>query len=94
MKIFGFEIKREEEQLDIPSFAPRESDDGALVVSAGGTFGTYLDLEGSAKTEAEIVAKYREMAIQPEVDLAISDIISEAIVKESKEKIVEIDLDD
>ena len=94
MKIFGFEIKREEERLDIPSFTPRESDDGALVVSAGGTFGTYLDLEGSARTEAEIVAKYREMAIQPEIDIAISDIISEAIVKESKEKIVEIDLDD
>jgi hypothetical protein len=51
MKLFGFEIRKEtEEDLSIPSFAPRETDDGALVVSAGGTFGTYLDLEGSAKT--------------------------------------------
>jgi hypothetical protein len=95
MKLFGFEINREsEKQLDIPSFAPRETDDGALVVSAGGTYGTYLDLEGSARTEAEIVAKYREMSIQPEVELAVNDIIGEAIVKEGKEKIVEIDLDD
>ena len=46
VKLFGWEFKREEEQLDIPSFAPRETDDGALVVSAGGTYGTYLDLEG------------------------------------------------
>jgi hypothetical protein len=54
MKLFGFEINREsEKQLDIPSFAPRETDDGALIVSAGGTYGTYLDLEGSARTEAE-----------------------------------------
>jgi hypothetical protein len=94
MKLFGFEIKREEEQLDIPSFTPRETDDGALVVSAGGTYGTYLDLEGSARTEAEIVAKYREMSIQPEVELAINDIVGEAIVKEGKKKVVEIDLDD
>lgn len=95
MKLFGFEIRKEtEEDLSIPSFAPRETDDGALVVSAGGTFGTYLDLEGSAKTEAEIVAKYREMSIQPECDAAISDIVDEAICKEGKEKIVEIDLDD
>jgi len=94
MKLFGFDIRREEEELDIPSFTPRETDDGALVVSAGGTYGTYLDLEGSAKTEAEIVAKYREMSIQPEVELAINDIISEAVVKEGREKIVEIDLDD
>jgi len=94
VKLFGFEIRREAEQLDIPSFTPRETDDGALVVSAGGTYGTYLDLEGSARTEAEIVAKYREMAIQPEVELAVNDIVSEAIVKEDKKKIVEIDLDD
>jgi len=94
VKLFGWEFKREEEQLDIPSFAPRETDDGALVVSAGGTYGTYLDLEGSARTEAEIVAKYREMSIQPEVELAVNDIVSEAIVKEDNKKIVEINLDD
>ena len=95
MKLFGFEIRKsEDDQLEIPSFAPRETDDGALVVSAGGTYGTYLDLEGSARTEAEIVAKYREMAIQPEIELAVSDIVSEAIVKEGNDNIVEIDLDD
>ena len=96
MKLFGFEIRRnqEDEVQSIPSFAPRETDDGALVVSAGGTFGTYLDLEGSAKTEAELVAKYRELAIQPECEIAINDIVDEAIVKEGKQHVVDIDLDD
>jgi hypothetical protein len=96
MKLFGFEIRKnqDEDEQSIPSFAPRETDDGALVVSAGGTYGTYLDLEGSAKTEAEIVAKYREMSIQPECESAINDIVDDAIVKEGKEKIVEIDLED
>ena len=96
-RLFGFEIKRtsaeEEQSNDIPSFAPRETDDGALVVNAGGTFGTYLDLEGSAKTEAEIVAKYREMAIQPECDAAIANIVDEAICKTDNENIVSLDLE-
>jgi hypothetical protein len=96
MKLFGFEIRRNEndEQQSIPSFSPRETDDGALVVSAGGTYGTYLDLEGSARTEAEIVAKYREMSIQPECERAIDDIVDDAIVKEGKDVIVDIDLED
>ena len=96
MKLFGFEISRNEknEREDIPSFAPRQTDDGALVVSAGGSYGTYLDLEGSARTEAEIVAKYREMSIQPECEQAINDIVDDAIVKEGKESIVDIDLED
>ena len=96
MRLFGYEITKsqEEQQVAIPSFAPRESDDGALVVSAGGTYGTFLDLEGSAKSEAEIVAKYREMSIQPECEKAINDICEEAIVKEGRENVVEIDLDD
>ena len=94
-QLFGFEIKRAvEDTSSIQSFVSKETDDGALVVSAGGTFGTYLDLEGSAKTEAEIVAKYREMSIQPECELAIDDIVNEAIVKEDNDKIVELNLDD
>lgn len=93
MKIFGFEIKKDGPVENIPSFTARESDDGALIVSAGSGYGTYLDLDGSAKTEAEIVAKYREMSIQPEIDIAISDIMNEAIVKENNDDIVDISLD-
>ena len=94
-QLFGFEIKRTQENTsDIQSFVPKEVDDGALVVSAGGSFGTYLDLEGSAKTEAELVAKYREMSIQPECELAIDDIVNECIVKEDNDKVVELNLDD
>lgn len=95
-RLFGFQFasgEKSEENKNV-SFAPRETDDGALVVSAGANYGTYLDLEGSAKTEAELVAKYREMSLQPECEMAVEDIMSEAIVKEDKEKIVDLDLDD
>ena len=96
-QLFGFEIKRkspdEIEMSTTPSFAPVESDDGALVVSAGGSYGTYLDLEGSAKTEADLVSKYREMSIQPECESAINEIVDEVIVKDENKEIVDINLD-
>ena len=93
-ELYGFELRRKRPQPDYPSFAPsKDSDDGAVVVSAGGAYGTYLDLEGSAKSEAEIVAKYREMSIQPEVEQAIDDIVNEAIVKDGNENVVDINLD-
>ena len=94
MEIFGFEISKKKDQLDLVSFAPKETDDGAMVVTAGGTYGTYLDMEGSAKTEAELVVKYREMALQPELEKALDEVTNEAIVKEGTEQIVTINLDD
>ena len=94
MEIFGFEIARKKDQLDLVSFAPKETDDGAMVVTAGGTYGTYLDMEGSAKTEAELVVKYREMALQPELEKALDEVTNEAIVKEGTEQIVTLNLDD
>ena len=95
LELFGFEIKKKAtDVVEIPSFSPIESDDGALTVSAGGAYGTYLDLEGSAKNEAEIVAKYREMSLQPECEQAIDEIVNEAIVKDGNKAIVDINLDD
>lgn len=94
MELFGFNISRTKQEQNLVSFAPVETDDGALVVTAGGTFGTYLDMEGAAKTEAELVVKYREMSLQPECEKAIDEVTNEAIVKEGSEQIVTINLDD
>lgn len=93
--IFGFEFKRKksEDKNQNESFTAIDSDDGALVVAAGGTYGTYVDLEGTAKTEAELVTKYREMSLQPELDSAIDDIINEAIISDSDNDIISINLD-
>ena len=92
--LFGFEIKRKKEDENLPSFTPEIKDDGAVVVAAGGQYGTYVDLDGTVRTEAELVSKYREMAQQPEIDSAVDDIVNDAIVSENNEKIVEIVLDD
>ena len=94
-RLFGFEIKRaQDEANNTPSsFAPPANDDGATVVAEGGVFGTYVDLEGTARTEAELVNKYREIALQPEVEAAVEDIVNESIVTDEDE-IVTLILDD
>ena len=97
MRLFGFEIKRQEETREVPvSFAEPINDDGALNVGAalGGAYGLLLDIEGSAKTEAELVTRYRSMSLTPEVQQAVDEVVNEAISISSTEKSVEIVLDD
>ena len=92
-ELFGFEFKRkDQQQQQLPSFAPKETDDGAVVVAAGGSFGTYVDLDGAVRTEAELVTKYREMALQPECDAAVDEIVNESMSIDEK-RIVTINLD-
>jgi hypothetical protein len=92
MELFGFEIKRP--RPDPVSFAPKQTDDGAAIVAEGGAYGTYVDLDGSIRTEAELVNKYREMGLYPEVDQAIDDIVNEVITQEPEQEVVELILDD
>lgn len=91
MQFFGFEIRRkgDEQKKNLDAITPEVQDDGALVVAAGGSYGMYVDIEGSAKTESELVVRYRDMAGHPEVDAAVSDIVNESIFTEV-EKIVRI----
>lgn len=92
MELFGFEIKRKNDEL--PSFVEKTEDDGAVNVSvSGGAYGTYVDLEGTAKTEAELVTKYRSMEQHHEVQKAIEDIVNEAIVVSDDNNVVELNLD-
>lgn len=94
--LFGFEIKRKQEDKnqDLPAFSAPVEDDGAVVVAAGGVYGTYVDLDGSVRSEAELVTKYREMSLTPEVDAAVDEITNEAIVDNGRDPPVEIDLSD
>ena len=92
MRLFGFEFKRKVDLDVAPSFAPKEQEDGAVVIAAGGSFGTYVDLDGTVRTEAELVTKYREMALQPEIDAAADEIVNEMVSLDEKD-LVEIQLE-
>jgi hypothetical protein len=96
MELFGFSITKktaEEEEKNVKSVIPQNFEDGAMEVAPGGSYGTYVDLEGNVKSEDDLVTKYREMALQPECDIAIEDIVNEAIVIDDKSA-VELILDD
>ena len=93
-ELFGFEFKRKLPEKQLQSFAPpRDADDGAAIISAGGAYGTYVDLDGTIRSEAELVTRYREMALQPECDAAIDEIVTESIAIDEHD-IIEINLDD
>lgn len=96
-ELFGFEIRRRQQgqaKPDPVSFTAPEHDDGAIAITAtGGSYGQYVDLEGTAKNEAELVTRYRKMAGQPECEVAIDDIVNEAIVNDPMELVVDINLD-
>ena len=95
INLFGFEILRKKPEavsIQAPIAAP-VLDDGAINVS-GGFFGTYLDLEASVKNENDLITRYREMAMQPELEAAVDDIVNESIVHDNAGRSVTILLDD
>lgn len=100
MELFGFTIKRKEEELPQvvavtqPSFVPPVNDDGAVIVSGGGVVGTYVDLEGTARTEAELITRYRQLSLQAEIETAVEEIVGEMISYDSNQEQVNINLDD
>jgi hypothetical protein len=95
INLFGFEITRKSPEVQLqPQITSPASDDGAITVTAGGYFGTYLDLEASFKNENDLISRYREMAMQPELETAIEDIVNESVIHDVSGKSVSIILDD
>jgi hypothetical protein len=92
--LFGFSITRKKKDQDPKqNFSIPVADDGATTVSAvGGYSGQFLDLEGTAKNEADLVRRYREVSLHPECDTAVDDIVNEAIVSNENKDAVKPDL--
>lgn len=94
MNIFGFEIKKKPTASDtIPSFTEVEKNDGAVIIAAGGTQSTFVDIDGIVKTESDLVTKYRQAACHPEIDTAVDEVTNELIDIEADEPLT-IDFDD
>ena len=93
-KLFGFSIEDTEPvSPSVVSPIPPSSDDGNDHYLSSGFFGSYVDIEGVYRTEFDLIKRYREMALHPECDSAIEDIVNEAIVADSNDSPVKIDLD-
>jgi len=94
--LFGFNFSRKqdgEEDNSQQSFSPPSNDDGALTITSAAYYGTYVDMDGTAKNEVELISRYREMAMQPEIESALDDIVNEAISQDDDGRITEIVLD-
>jgi hypothetical protein len=99
IKLFGFTFgDKEVVQVQNPneaSFAlPTNAiDDGAVTITGNAHYGTYVDLEGSIRNELELITRYREMSNHPELEMAIDEIVNEAITRSEEGKIIDINMD-
>ncbi len=92
-RLFGFSIEDTEKiPPGVVSPVPENNADGSDHYLTSGFFGSYVDIEGIYRTEFDLIKRYREMALHPECDSAIEDIIQEAIVSDTNDSPVEIEL--
>ena len=99
IKLFGFTLgtkdvvqkeKPEQASFALPTAA---IDDGAVTVTQNAYYGTYVDLEGSVRNEIELITRYREMSNHPELDMAIDEVVNEAITHDESGEVCKIVLD-
>jgi hypothetical protein len=92
-RLFGFSIEDTEKiPPGVVSPVPENNADGSDHYLTSGFFGSYVDIEGIYRTEFDLIKRYREMALHPECDSAIEDVIQEAIVSDTHDSPVEIEL--
>lgn len=101
IKLFGFEISRKkddqqnnQQEPTQKTFALPQSDDGAVTIQSGAYYGTYVDLDGVVRNEIELVTRYREMSMQPELETAIDEIVNDSIVADDAGNSIEVNTDD
>ena len=90
-QLFGFIINKNGEDRGQSPIPPNQDD--SVAVAAGGHFGTYVDVDGSqGRNEYELIKRYRDMALHPECDSAIDEIVNEFVVSDADDSPVEIEL--
>jgi len=92
-RLFGFSVSdTEKKSPSIASPVPQNNEDGVDNYISSGFYGQYLDIEGVYRTEFDLIKRYREMALHPEADGAIEDVVNEAIVSDLYDSPIEIEL--
>jgi hypothetical protein len=97
VQLFGFEIgraKTKDQDDKNKTFSVPQNDDGAVTIQSGSYYGTYVDLDGVVRNEIELITRYREMSMQPELESAIDEIVNEAIANDDSGKGVDLNTDD
>ena len=90
-QLFGFQINRKEGRKGQSPVPPNAEE--SIAVAAGGYYGTYVDTDNQARNEYEMIRRYRDMALHPEVDSAVDEVVNEFVVSDAHDTPVEINLD-
>ena len=91
-QLFGFQITRSsKEKGEQPTFVLPDPEDGAT--TSAGFYSEFLDIEGAAKNEADLIRRYRSTSEHPECDLAIEDIVNESVNTEELKAPVSLNTD-
>ena len=90
-QLFGFQIQRKEGKKGQSPVPPNAEE--SIAVAAGGYYGTYVDTDNQARNEYEMIRRYRDMALHPEVDSAVDEVVNEFVVSDAHDTPVEINLD-
>ena len=92
-RLFGFSIDDgQSKPPSVVSPVPQSNADGVDNYISSGFYGQYVDIEGVYKTEHDLIRRYREMALHPECDGAIEDVVNEALVSDLYDSPVEVEL--
>ena len=92
-EIFGYNITRKGPSVSEKSIVPPAEDGAIDTYKNSGYYGTYLDLDGGTKSEAETIRRYRGLSLQADVDMAIEDIVNAAVANLEEEDPLKLDLD-
>ena len=90
-QLFGFQIQRKEGRKGQSPVPPNAEE--SIAVAAGGYYGTYVDTDNQARNEYEMIRRYRDMALHPECDSAVDEVVNEFVVSDAHDTPVEINLD-
>ena len=90
-QLFGFQINRKSAQKGQSPVPPLA--DEPVSIAAGGYFGTYVDTDATARNEYELIRRYRDMALHPEVDSAVDEIVNEFVVSDNNDSCVDINVE-
>ena len=90
-QLFGFQITRTKDKGEQPSFVLPDPEDGAT--TSAGFYSEFIDIEGQTKSESDLIRRYRSTSDHPECDLAIEDIVNEAINTEENKESVSLNVD-
>ena len=95
-ELFGFKIERKSQEApksNVPAFTLPENEDGSVMVSGANAYGAYVDFDGAFKNEVDLITRYRDASQTADCEIAIDNIVNEAIVIEKNKSAIDISLD-